>query len=95
MARSGFPWSSISTLLLLSFVSNIISKNASGPNSSSAQVSPSKDKCHNVYTSNNFYAGPNKKIEALLHEIQKELSEMREEIRCLKENKTIGKGRLL
>ncbi|KAL9975447.1 hypothetical protein ACROYT_G012608 [Oculina patagonica] len=44
-----------------------------------------------MYTSNNFYAGPNKKVEALLHEIKKELGEMREEIKTLKENKTTGK----
>jgi len=47
----------------------------------------------NVYnTYNNFNAGPNKKIETLLHEVKKELSEMREEIKSLKGNKTIGKS---
>ena len=46
----------------------------------------------NVYnTYNNFVAGPNKKIETLLHEIKKELNEMRKEIKYLKENKSIGK----
>ena len=47
-----------------------------------------------MYTSNNFYAGPNKKVEALLYEIKKELGEMREEIKSLKENKTAGKGKV-
>ena len=47
----------------------------------------------NVYnTYNNFNAGPSKKIETLLHEVKKELSEMREEIKSLKGNKTIGKS---
>ena len=45
---------------------------------------------YNTY--NNFCAGPSKKIETLLHEVKKELSEMREEIKCLKRNKTIGKS---
>jgi len=44
-----------------------------------------------MYTSN-FYAGPNKKVEALLHEIKQELSEVREDIKSLKENKTTSKG---
>ena len=49
-------------------------------------------KCHNMYTYNSFYAGANKKIEALLREIKNELSEMREEIKSLKGNETVGKG---
>ena len=57
-----------------------------------SQVSPPKDNCHNMYTSNNFYAGPNKKVEALLHEIKRELDEVREEIKSLQENKTTIKG---
>ena len=72
---------------MLSAVGTTISKTPS-------QAPSSKDKCHNMYTSNNFYAGPNKKVEALLHEIKNELGEMREEIKCLKENKTNGKGKV-
>ena len=85
MACSIVPW-----ILLLSAVTSIILKTAEGSNLS--QVSTSKDKCQNVYTSNNFYAGPSKKIETLLHEVKKELREIREEIKSLKENKTIGEG---
>ena len=65
---------------------------AVGISTNVSQVSPQKDKCHNMYTSNNFYAGPNKKVEALLNEIKRELGEMREDIKNLKENKTTSKG---
>jgi len=41
-----------------------------------------------TYNNNNFYAGAGKKIEALLHDVKKELSEMREEIKSLKGNQT-------
>jgi len=44
-----------------------------------------------MYTSNNFYAGPNKKVEAMLHEIKRELDEVRADIKSLKENKTTSK----
>ena len=87
MASQGSPWCLILVFFVLYAVSITISQTTS-------QVPSSKDKCHNVYTSNNFYAGPNKKVEALLHEIKKELGEMREEIKCLKENKTAGKGKV-
>ena len=46
-----------------------------------------------MYTYNSFYAGTNNKIEALLREVKRELSEIREELKCMKENKTIEKGR--
>ena len=92
MASPGSPWSLIFVFLVLFAVSNTFSKTTSSANVS--QVSPAKDKCHNMYTSNNFYAGPNKKVEALLHEVKKELGEIREEIKSLKENKTNGKGKV-
>ena len=92
MVSLGAPWSLIFVFLVLFAVSNTFSKTTSSANVS--QVSPAKDKCRNMYTSNNFYAGPNKKVEALLHEIKKELGEMREEIKSLKENNTTGKGKL-
>ncbi|XP_022786675.1 angiopoietin-related protein 7-like, partial [Stylophora pistillata] len=53
-----------------------------------SKVSPSREKCQNVYNSNNFYAGPNKKFETFLHEVKKELREIREDISNLKGNKT-------
>ena len=46
-----------------------------------------------MYTYNSFYAGANNKIEALLREVKHELSEIREELKCMKENKTIETGR--
>ena len=63
------------------------------PNNSGARP-PAESKCHNMYTynNNNFYAGAGKKIEALLHDVKKELSEMREEIKSLKGNQTNVKG---
>ena len=90
MATLGSPCILIFVFLMLSAVGKTISK----PNSSTnvSQISPAKDKCHNMYTSNNFYAGPNKKVEALLHEIKQELGEMREDIKSLKDNKTTNKG---
>ena len=47
-----------------------------------------------MYTYNSFYAGANKKIEALLNEMKNELNEIREEIQSLKGNKTLGKDKL-
>lgn len=44
------------------------------------------------YTYNNFYSGSDKKIEILLPELKKELTQMREEIKSLKENRTISTG---
>ena len=90
MATLGSPRSLIIVLLMFSAVGITISKTARSTNVS--QIFPPKDKCHNMYTSNNFYAGPNKKVEALLHEIKRELGEMREDIKSLKENKTTSKG---
>jgi len=82
MASLGSPYSLIFVFLMLCAVT--ITTNVS-------QVSLPKDKCHNMYTSN-FYAGPNKKVEALLHEIKRELGGVREDIKSLKENKTTSKG---
>ena len=62
-------------------------------NDNTSGVSNTQSKCHNVYTSNNFYAGPNKKIEAILLEVKEDLREIREEIESLKENKTVEKGK--
>ena len=90
MATLGSPYSLIFVFLMLSAVGITISKTTRSTNVS--QIFPPKDKCHNMYTSNNFYAGPNKKVEALLHEIKRELGEMREDIKSMKENKTTSKG---
>ena len=44
--------------------------------------------CNNVY----FYAGPNKKIETLLHEMKKQLAQVQKDINILKGNKSSVKG---
>ena len=90
MNTLGSPCSLIFVFLMLSAVGITISKTTRSTNGS--QVSPPKDKCHNMYTSNNFYAGPNKKVEAMLHEIKRELYEMREDIKSLREKNTTSKG---
>ena len=43
-----------------------------------------------IITTTTLTAGWNKKMEALLHRVLNELSEMREEIKFFKANKTIG-----
>lgn len=79
--------------LLTALTTAISQKETDNDNTSTGMISNTQSKCHNVYTSNNFYAGPNKKIEAMLLEVKEDLSEIREEIRSLKENKTVDKGK--
>ena len=81
-------------LLVIATLSTANSKVTSSSNNSGVSHSTKANGSgHSVYnTYNNFYAGPNKKIEALLHEVKKELSEMREEIKSLKGNNTTGKS---
>ena len=62
-------------------------------NGNSSGLSNTQSKCHNVYTLNTFHAGLNKKIEAMLLEVKEDLREIREEIKSLKENKTVEKGK--
>ena len=81
----------LSLLLLVIPALNTATSQKISSNANNSGVSQADSKCHNMYTSN-FYAGPNKKIEALLQEVKQELGEMREEIKSTKENKTIGKG---
>ena len=83
----------VSVTLVCAFlvIATLNARNASGtiaPNNSGVQAT---SKCRNMYTYNSFYAGANKKIEALLREVKHELSEIREELKCMKENKTIEK----
>ena len=91
-ASPGFVLSLMYVLLVITKQSTASSPKMTSDSNSSTGVSNADSKCHNVYTSNNFYAGPNKKIEALLHEVREELREIREEIKYLKGNNTIGKG---
>ena len=65
-------------------------KISSNANNSGVSHADSKRSDNYIYL---FYAGPNtSKIEALLQEVKQELGEMREEIKSMKENKTIVKG---
>ena len=80
-------------LFLLTALTTAISQKETDNDNMSSGVSNTQSKCHNVYTSNNFYAGPNKKIEAMLLKVKEDLSEIREEIRSLKEHKTVDKGK--
>ena len=87
------PRSVISTLSYALFVlATLNARNASGTKKSKNAGAQAVSKCHNMYTYNSFYAGTNKKIEALLREVKIELSEIREEIKYMKGNET-KKGR--
>ena len=64
-----------------------------GNNANNTPVSSSATKhCNNVY--NSFYAGPNKKIETILQEIKKQLTQLQDGMDILKENKTTVKGKI-
>lgn len=87
------PRSVISTLSCALFaLTTLNARNASGTKTSNNAGAQAVSKCHNMYTYNSFYAGTNKKIEALLREVKIELSEIREEIKYMKRNET-KKGR--
>ena len=58
-------------------------------NNTQVTTVPTKQ-CTNVY--NSFYAGPNKKIENILQEMMKQLGELQEDMKILKNNKTFSKG---
>ena len=92
MVSPGVVLSLVNLLFLLAELSTAISQKETY-NDNSSGVSNTQSKCHNVYTSNNFYAGPNKKIEALLLELKEELGEIREGIKTLKGNKTGEEGK--
>ena len=87
MARTESSW----IVLLFAFITTIPDETMANANLS--QVSPLREKCQNVYNSNNFYAGPNKKVETLLHEVKKELKEIQKDISPLKGNRTSVEGK--
>ena len=63
-----------------------------GNSANSTPVSSTGTKqCNNVY--NSFYAGPNKKIETILQEMKKQLTQVQDDINILKGNKTSVKGK--
>ncbi|XP_022786674.1 ficolin-1-like isoform X2 [Stylophora pistillata] len=82
MVPTEFSW----IVLFFAFITTIPVKTMG--NSNLSKVSPSREKCQNVYNSNNFYAGPNKEFETFLHEVKKELRGIREDISNLKGNRT-------
>ena len=86
---SGFRSSLL--FLLLFLASQALAK--PGNNANSTPVSSSATKhCNNVY--NSFYAGPNKKIETILQEIKKQLTQLQDDMDILTGNKTTVKGKI-
>ena len=75
--------------LSLLFLALYVASQSLAKQAKSAQVTtvPTKQ-CTNVYN----YAGPNKKIENILQEMKKQLGELREDMKILKNNKTSSKG---
>ena len=86
-----------SVLSLIYALSVLVTLSPAYPKVSTAsQGTQVKDSAPNVYnTYNTFCTGLSKKIEVLLHDVKNELSEMREEIKSLKENNTTSQGNIL
>ena len=80
------------SLLLLAFfvTSQALAKTEDSDNNTPVSSTAAKH-CNNVY--NSFYAGLNKKIETLLQEMDKKLTQMQDGINILKGNKTAVKGK--
>ena len=86
-------WSLCSLLTVIALLS--FAKSSIIANNTAVRSPDAGSKCH-VYNTYNYYnshlnTGSNKKMEALLHRVLNELSEIREEITLLKANKTTGK----
>ena len=87
---------------LLSVITLLSVTKSNGTPSNSALRKPDADsKCHSYNTNYNYNyynsslnTGSNKKTEALLHRVLDELREIREEIKLIKGNKTIGKYKI-
>ncbi len=77
------------SLLFLPFfvTSGTLAKPGNSANSTPVSSTATKQ-CNNVY--NSFYAGPNKKIETILHEMKVQLNHVEDGI--VKGNKTLMKG---
>ena len=73
---------------VLFVASQALAKPGNSANSTPASSSATKH-CNNVY--NSFYAGPNKKIETILQEIKRQLTQLQDDIN-MKWNKTTVKG---
>ena len=77
--------------LVLFVASQTLAKPENNANSTPVSSTATKH-CNNVY--NSFYAGPNKKIETILHEMKKQLTRLQDDINILKGNKTTVKGKI-
>ena len=86
---SGFRCSLL--FLLLFVASQALAKPGNNVNTTPVS-SAATQHCNNVY--NSFYAGPNKKIETILQEIKKQLTQLLDDIDFLKGNKTTVKGKV-
>ncbi|KAL9985499.1 hypothetical protein ACROYT_G007913 [Oculina patagonica] len=80
---SGFRCSLL--FLALFVMSQTLAKPGNSYNSTPVSSTATK-RCNNVY--NSFYAGPNKKIETILQEMKKQLTQVQDDINILKGNKT-------
>ena len=83
-------------LLSLLFLMHLlgVTKSSVIPNNSAVRRLNTDSKCpvYNTYYNSHFNTGlTDKKVEALLHRVLKELSELRDEITSSKGNKTAGK----
>ena len=79
-----------SLLFLALFVAGqTLAKPGNSANSTPVSSTAAKH-CNNVY--NSFYAGTNKKIETVLQEMKKQLTQVQDDINILKGNKTSLKG---
>ncbi|KAL9985569.1 hypothetical protein ACROYT_G007990 [Oculina patagonica] len=75
--------------LILHVTSQTLAKPGNGANSTPVSSTATK-RCNNVY--NSFYAGPNKKIETILQDMKKQLTQVQHDINILKGNKTSVKA---
>ncbi|XP_078356719.1 ryncolin-1-like isoform X1 [Oculina patagonica] len=86
-----FPSLRCSLLFLALFVtSQTLAKPGNSANSTPVSSTATKQ-CNNVY--NSFYAGPNKKIETILQEMKKQLTQVQDDINIFKGNKTSVKAK--
>ena len=86
---SGFRCSILFSVLFVA--SQALAKPGNNANSTPVNSSATKH-CNNVY--NSFYAGPNKKIETILQEMKKQLTQLQDDIDILKGKKTTVKGKI-
>ncbi|KAL9985579.1 hypothetical protein ACROYT_G008001 [Oculina patagonica] len=87
---SNLNGSRCSLLFLALFVtSQTLAKPGNSANSIPVSSTATK-RCNNVY--NSFYAGPNKKIETILQEMKKQLTQVQDDINTLKGSKPPVKG---